>query len=743
MQKPHPAYGGNAPFIFVSYAHADEGIVYPELRWLQDQGINLWYDEGISGASRWRDAIAGQIARCRLFVLYVSPNSADSQVCREELEYALDRGCSILSIHIEPTELPEGMRLAISNRQGLLRYELEPADYQRKISSTITSSLNREEIVSDEPMPVVQPDPAKRSTSVRTLAAGIIAGIAIGMLVAVMAGQLFSGPQTANQSFRFDLALTDPPLHFGVNEIGATLTSMTLTVDGGSLIYVGRDENGQYLYRRNLKTGETRRIENTRDAVLPLVSPDSDWLAFFVGNELFQMPVGGGPRSRIGITGNVDNANWGAPDSIAVIHDDGNTVSFVSPKRATQFKRFEDWRYGTPLLLSDGERLLTSAGGEIVLISSDTAEPRPVGISGHSPIVRNGYILALTAVGLTAARFDEASGMVTSVVVTIPMSIRRDWNAQWALAANGLFAYAPGGLQQMQPLAWGRPPDTLTALPYEARLFGTVSISPDGQSFAAAETSLTERMPVISVYSLAEKFARKIPLSAPGYVLDITWRPDASGFYFSLLEGRDTSTTYFHQLNTDVIEKIELDIGDNLAVNSVDRSGNLLTIETGGVLWVHDVERGMSTSLVEDATAWGSEISPGGEGVAFVSRRSGSYEIFYKLNDDSKSVVQVSRSPGSEEPRWNEDGSRLYYRDGTKIMFVDVLDGRTGRFGPPQVFFEGNFANVAGRSFDIARDESAALVKMLPPATAEVVQIETNWFDKLESLLSDAERSTD
>ena len=49
MDKPFPAYQGDEPYVFVCYAHEDEDVVYPELAWLHEQGIKLWYDEGISG----------------------------------------------------------------------------------------------------------------------------------------------------------------------------------------------------------------------------------------------------------------------------------------------------------------------------------------------------------------------------------------------------------------------------------------------------------------------------------------------------------------------------------------------------------------------------------------------------------------------------------------------------------------------------------------------------------------------
>lgn len=47
-ELPFIAYSGDEPFLFVSYSHADSQAVYDELRWLNGQGVNIWYDEGIS-----------------------------------------------------------------------------------------------------------------------------------------------------------------------------------------------------------------------------------------------------------------------------------------------------------------------------------------------------------------------------------------------------------------------------------------------------------------------------------------------------------------------------------------------------------------------------------------------------------------------------------------------------------------------------------------------------------------------
>lgn len=79
-ERPFSAYSGDAPYVFVSYAHHDAERVYPELTWLREQGINIWYDEGITPGSRWSDALANALERAAHFVFLVSPRSAAPRI---------------------------------------------------------------------------------------------------------------------------------------------------------------------------------------------------------------------------------------------------------------------------------------------------------------------------------------------------------------------------------------------------------------------------------------------------------------------------------------------------------------------------------------------------------------------------------------------------------------------------------------------------------------------------------------
>ena len=72
MEQPSPAYQGDEPFVFVSYSHADEKIVYEEIRCLQDQGVNVWYDTRIRAGSEWSDALADAISHCSRFLYLIT-----------------------------------------------------------------------------------------------------------------------------------------------------------------------------------------------------------------------------------------------------------------------------------------------------------------------------------------------------------------------------------------------------------------------------------------------------------------------------------------------------------------------------------------------------------------------------------------------------------------------------------------------------------------------------------------------
>ena len=163
--------------MFISYSHADEMSVLDEIRQLQALGVRVYFDAGISPGSEWSDALAQAIKQCSRFVFFITPRSVASENCRRELNFALEEGRPVLAVQLEKTNLPDGIRLNLNNRQAILRYRLSDEDYIRALQGALglTHGENSGTV----------------TVSVQNRKSGWRAGLAIGvsavMLIAVVA----------------------------------------------------------------------------------------------------------------------------------------------------------------------------------------------------------------------------------------------------------------------------------------------------------------------------------------------------------------------------------------------------------------------------------------------------------------------------------------------------------------------------------------------------------------------------
>ena len=135
---PYPAYRGDEPYIFISYARLDKDRVYEEIKRFNDAGYHVWYDEGITPGNEWSDAIAEALAKCAVFVVILTPTSAPREAVLNEISFALDEGKPFLAIYLEDTELPPGLRLRISRKQAILKYNMTDEEYEFKSSEAFT-----------------------------------------------------------------------------------------------------------------------------------------------------------------------------------------------------------------------------------------------------------------------------------------------------------------------------------------------------------------------------------------------------------------------------------------------------------------------------------------------------------------------------------------------------------------------------------------------------------------------------
>jgi len=284
MDRPFAAYTGDKPYVFVSYAHKDSAAVFPEISKLRDQGFNIWYDEGIDGGTEWSEALAGAIKRSKLFLFFVSPNSVQSQNCRNEINFAVERGLPVLTVYLKETDLTDGLSLTLSARQAILKYEMPRSEYWEKLVSRIASYLEQQPIQ-------LTPSPKR----IPLIAAGIVA---LSVFLIYNASFLSENKQVSEEATQkvegtsiavlpFVNMSSDPEQEYfsdGISEeilnVLARIPNLQVTSRSSAFFYKGKDINihevAKVLGVKNVLEGSVRKSGTRVRITAQLINADTD-----------------------------------------------------------------------------------------------------------------------------------------------------------------------------------------------------------------------------------------------------------------------------------------------------------------------------------------------------------------------------------------------------------------------------------------------------------------------------------
>jgi dipeptidyl aminopeptidase/acylaminoacyl peptidase len=127
-------------------------------------------------------------------------------------------------------------------------------------------------------------------------------------------------------------------------------------------------------------------------------------------------------------------------------------------------------------------------------------------------------------------------------------------------------------------------------------------------------------------------------------------------------------------------------------------------------------------------------FSPDGKYIAYTSNESGRDEIYVQSFPGPGGRWQISNE-GGREVVWSPAGKQLFYRNGDKMMVIDI-DGKTSfTAGTPRVLFTGQFdpTRRGEAAYDVTKDGKKFLMlqpdQSGPPPLLVVV---LNWFDELQ-----------
>ncbi len=121
--------------VFISYASKDRERILDLVDRLDAAGVSVWIDQmSIEGATMWSQEIVAAIRNCKVLILAISENSADSENVVKEVALASEGRKRILPVYLASAEIPESMAYQLA---GIQRVEFFEGDEEAGQQSVI------------------------------------------------------------------------------------------------------------------------------------------------------------------------------------------------------------------------------------------------------------------------------------------------------------------------------------------------------------------------------------------------------------------------------------------------------------------------------------------------------------------------------------------------------------------------------------------------------------------------------
>jgi serine/threonine-protein kinase len=595
------------------------------------------------------------------------------------------------------------------------------------------------------------------STSVRTTTRARRAAIPWLLAAALAVALVWVGTRGARTP-----PADQSPVRFNVEFEPGVVPSFTpivrLSADGRQLFVSAMVDRREEVVRRVLDRLDMHVIKGAGQGEQgtgnsrPFVSPDGRWVAYARQKKLWKVPVEGGTAIELG-PGDWAGGSWGRNGKIIytqayntglwIVSEGGGDARLLTTPDATKGELGHWW----PQILPDGDHVLftayrtplDSATLEVLTISS--GERRVLLTGGvHGFYVPTGHLLFAVGETIRAVPFDlgarEVIGVPRTVVDDVAMNLT-DGAAAFDVSENGTLAYLPVDSYVSETdvvLVDGHGKETL-ALPKRDR-YTNPRLSPDGSRIAVDIRSASSQGDVW-VFDVGRSGGTRIT-SEDGREFGAEWTPDGKELIFS--SERPFFDLYRRAADATRPAEALLTGKYDHYTGSVSRDGKLFAFVMavpGGEIWTVNLQGSpVATRYFNNGFNLGHPmLSPDGRWMAYDSDESGQgVDVFIQsFPDPRQKRVKVSPAHGSE-PVWTRGGRELVYREGDKVMAVDI-DLAAGTSGPPRVLFSGPYPSNQGwtrpRSYDVT-DEGRFLLTNLPgeqPRPRIVVVL--NWFQEL------------
>ena len=639
--------------------------------------------------------------------------------------------------------LPETMPVAL---RTLLKRCLRK-DPKTRIHDIADVRIELEEVFS---APEESPKHAVTLNRKPMLAITLVAGMALGVALSSLVGPGATGDVRVVRS-----AIPLEPAN------GLTVyinPSVAISSDGHHIAFVGGQRPSQRLYIRSLSEPTARAVDGTLGAEMPFFSPDGNWLGFHLDRKLMKVSVSGGAPIRIidyDVETSPRGASWG-PDGWIVynrsyneglsrVREEGGEPEILTTPDLS--KREKTHRH--PELLPGGEAVLFMLGtvdilsyeeASIAVLNLETREYWTILEGGMNPrFSSTGHVVYARDGELLAVAFDtealEVRGSPIPVVPRVATS-PGSGHAEFALSGNGSLIYQPGdSWGDDNRVVWVDRQGRTEPLIEARRAYSQAPrLSPDGRSLAVWIDGANNSVWVYDIARgtlgrLSSAFANNSP----------AWTPDSERIAFRSDRGGPMNLYLQAIAGTGQAERLA-DSGHSQTPGSWSPDGRLLAFhethsDTGFDLWILDSAEGRVTEpyLETQFDEREPNFSPDGKWITYQSDATGRDEIYIGPFPASTRRWQVS-TDGGTAPRWRADGRELFYRNGAKLMAVDVRSGTDLVLGKPIELFETPEGILSG--YDVAPGgQRFAMIDARTDPFPPHLNLVLHWDEELKRLV--------
>jgi serine/threonine-protein kinase len=543
-----------------------------------------------------------------------------------------------------------------------------------------------------------------------------------------------------------------------------------ISPDGRTIAYTDFSGSKSIIYARDINDVMPTPISGTEGGSSP-VFINNNWLSFINGNMLRKVQLTGGVPDISNIHAE-QGFSWGTAGEL--VYDkswsDGLTYQNAWNGKEEELTKLDPskgegahlWPYVLPgnkaALFTIWSNKGTFDDSKIGIVNLKTKERKNLSfngadLQGTSPSLVQApwgdYLLWSRGGDLFAAPFDVAGLKVTGTSVKILDGLlvnAESGVADYSVtnANNGTIIYVPGKLEiDKDYLVWvdkkGSEQKALT----ESGSYLMPMVSKEGRAL------IIIKGPVYSIGEIDFKKNVVTPLFTSGDNDLPKITPDGSSFVFVSNFEDGKYNIYLSRLDgIGGARKIVATEGGYPEISNLSPDGKYILFDQPSdtsKIMIKDIANNERPKILIKTNAGNTspEFSPDGKFIAYRSNEiGGKFKLFVRPFPINNEKIQVSINDGVFA-QWSFDGSKLYYRDGDKIMAARIQTKPELKVVSREVFCTalglsgGGSGNTMQQDFAVAPDGRVLLFKdaqdMSKPVKLNVI---VNWFSELKNKLA-------